>query len=189
MLRILLATSVLATTALCSPSGLDTRTGEDNVVSVLSEHKFCMIMPRSAHTDIGASEHPGGMKTYCSHEGRYSADQGELPDDFWSHVKFEQGQGKNGGKYAQLTGCIRPAHFSQLNAGDDGGQYDSSGGERGRGNPEGSVCLSYNHYVEIVEPAAPRACIRCCDDPADCPTNTDRDGCPKVIPGSYSGCD
>lgn len=25
-----------------------------------------MIMPRDPHTDIGDSEHPGGMKTYCS---------------------------------------------------------------------------------------------------------------------------
>lgn len=34
------------------------------------------------------------------------------------------------------------------------------------------ICDSrYNHYVELLEPAGPRACIRCCDDPADCPTN------------------
>ena len=29
----------------------------------------------------------------------------------------------------------------------------------------------YNHYVELVEPGANRACIKCCDNPADCPTN------------------
>jgi hypothetical protein len=29
----------------------------------------------------------------------------------------------------------------------------------------------YNHYVELVEPSDKRACIRCCDDPADCPLN------------------
>lgn len=32
-------------------------------------------------------------------------------------------------------------------------------------------CIRYKHYVELVEPAGPRACIKCCDDPADCPTN------------------
>ncbi|KAJ6586443.1 hypothetical protein DFH09DRAFT_1245688 [Mycena vulgaris] len=136
-----------------------------------------MIMPRAAHTDIGASEHPGGMKTYCSAEGHYSADQGLLPDTFWRSVAFITGAGTNGMKYAQLTGCIRPAEFSQLNAGDAGGQYDSSGGAAGRGNPAGSACLG------------PRACIRCCDDPADCPTHADTEGCPSVIPGAYFDCD
>jgi hypothetical protein len=56
-------------------------------------------------------------------------------------------------------------------------------GCNGQGNPEGSACLgyvaqlvwylcsqpradrsisSYNHYVELVEPAGNRACIKCC---------------------------
>lgn len=30
---------------------------------------------------------------------------------------------------------------------------------------------SYNHYVELVEPAGKRACIKCCDDTNDCPLN------------------
>lgn len=29
----------------------------------------------------------------------------------------------------------------------------------------------FNHYVELVEPGGPRACIRCCDDFNDCPVN------------------
>lgn len=33
------------------------------------------------------------------------------------------------------------------------------------------VADSYNHYVELVEPADNRACIKCCDDSADCPLN------------------
>jgi hypothetical protein len=95
----------------------------------------------------------------------------------------------------EVTGCIRPSHLSRLNPNDAGGQYDSSGGAGGRGNPQGSICLgcdfmtfvnfnvwanlkdfvfSYKHYVELVEPAGPRACIKCCDDPADCPTNKGR---------------
>ena len=65
----------------------------------------------------------------------------------------------------------------------------------------------YNHYVEVVEPAGPRACIKCCDNPVDCPTNkgtspsiaaidivtffprSDTLGCPNVIPGNYFDCD
>ena len=64
--------------------------------------------------------------------------------------------------------------------------------------------------MELLEPAGPRACIRCCQDPADCPTDkgklpqvdyclfsfffewrsfSDTDGCPAVIPGNYFDCD
>jgi len=38
-----------------------------------------------------------------------------------------------------------------------------------------SECFaSYNYYVELVEPAGPRACIKCCDNPVDCPVNRGR---------------
>lgn len=40
-----------------------------------------------------------------------------------------------------VTGCIRPEKLSRLNTNDPGGQYDSSGGAGGKGNPAGSVCL------------------------------------------------
>ena len=90
--------------------------------------------------------------------------------------------------YFPVTGCIRPEKLSRLNPNDAGGQYDSSGGAGGRGNPQGSICLGYKHYVELVEPRGPRACIKCCDDPKDCPTNKDTQGCPAVIPGNYFDC-
>ena len=31
------------------------------------------------------------------------------------------------------------------------------------------LSCSYNHYVELVEPADKRACIKCCDNFSDCP--------------------
>ena len=60
-----------------------------------------MIMPRDPHTDIGDSEHPGGMKTYCSPAGRTSYQQGQLPADFWSNVEYKAGKGQNGQKFVQ----------------------------------------------------------------------------------------
>jgi len=153
------------------------------------------------------------MKTYCSPGGKYSPQQGELPANFWRNVEFRTGYGAGGGRYAQrklhftippspvpalmadyptfrstVTGCIRPEGVDRLNPDDAGGQYDSSGGAGGLGNPQGSICLGYNHYVELVEPRGPRACIKCCDDPNDCPTNKDTSGCPAVISGNYFDC-
>ena len=55
------------------------------------------------HTNIGDSEHPGGMKTYCTPAGRYDSRQGQLPGDFWSNVEFKTGKGTNGGRVAQRT--------------------------------------------------------------------------------------
>lgn len=160
----------------------------DNTVSVSSPHEYCMIMPKSPHTNIGNSEHPGGMKSYCSASARTSNTQGLLPNNFWKDVEFKSGRGTRGKKWVQLTGCIRPETVDRLNPHDAGGQYDSSGGAGGRGNPRGSVCTGYNHYVELVEPRGPRACIKCCDDFKDCPVNKDTSGCPAVIPGNYFKC-
>ncbi|KAJ6551815.1 hypothetical protein B0H19DRAFT_1159031 [Mycena capillaripes] len=191
-MRSIFLLSMALSAVLGSPAGLDVlesrAVAADNIVYVTDANKFCMIMPRNPHTNIGDSEHPGGMKTYCSPAGHYDAAQGQLPAQFWRNVAFKSGAGKNGGRFTQLTGCIRPELLDRLNPRDAGGQYDSSGGAGGRGNPQGSVCLGYKHYVELVEPAGPRACIKCCDDPADCPTNKDTQGCPAVIPGNYFNC-
>jgi len=165
------------------------RTSADNTVVVDSAQDYCLIVPRDAHTNIGDSEHPGGTTSYCSAAAKTSELQGTLSSDFWSNVDFTEGQGVNGERYAQLTGCIRPETLDRINPNDAGGQYDSSGGQDGQGNPVDSVCTGYNHYVELLEPAGPRACIRCCIDPADCPTNKDTQGCPAVIPGNYFDCD
>ncbi|KAK2462947.1 hypothetical protein APHAL10511_004999 [Amanita phalloides] len=187
-IALLIPSGVLASPA-SDTEFLEAQQAVDNVVYVTNTSKYCMIMPRQPHTDIGVSEQPGGTKTYCSPTGRYSPQQGQLPADFWSNVEFKNGRSNSGGRYAQLTGCIRPEKLSRLNVNDAGGQYDSSGGVGGRGNPQGSVCLGYNHYVELVEPAGRRACIKCCDNASDCPTNKDTQGCPAVIEGNYFDCD
>jgi hypothetical protein len=61
-----------------------------------------------------------------------------------------------------LVAVLMPLPQSpRLQPNDGGGQYDSApGGTDGKGNPAGSVCLGYNHYVQIVEPDANRICIR-----------------------------
>jgi hypothetical protein len=46
----------------------------------------------------------------------------------------------NGCMERLVTGCIDPSALDRINPDDDGGQYDSSGGSEGTGNPVGSVC-------------------------------------------------
>ncbi|CAE6388783.1 unnamed protein product [Rhizoctonia solani] len=177
------AVALLACSAIGLASPLQPRAAPDNTVLIRSETDFCMILPRTPGATVGESETPGGMQAFCSPSARTDSSQGQLPGNFWRSVTLERGTGSSGQPYIQLTGCINV--FSQLNPGDGGGQYDSSGGDGGRGNPEGSVCEGYNHYVELLEPGANRACIRCCQDTNDCPLTMDTSGCPAVIPGNY----
>ncbi|KAK7044061.1 hypothetical protein VNI00_007776 [Paramarasmius palmivorus] len=193
MSKVFLSLSVFSIlSAIATPSGfgntLEARQSADNIVYVTDANKYCMIMPRDAHTNIGDSEHPGGMMTYCSEAGKYDNSQGTIPNGFWKNVEFKSGISERGARFAQLTGCIRPELVDRLNPSDAGGQYDSNGGDGGRGNPRDSVCLGYNSYVELVEPAGPRACIKCCDNTDDCPVWLDTSGCPAVIPGNYFDC-
>jgi len=161
------------------------RSDPDNTVQITTTTDYCMIFPRQPHTNIGDSEDGGwGTQAFCTNPTDDS--QGRLSDNFWSSVTLDQPEGS--GNIIQLTGCINTNTMDRLNPDDSGGQYDSSGGDGGNGNPPDSMCIGYNHYVELIEPSNNRACIRCCDDPDDCPTNTDLDGCPTVIPGDYFDC-
>ncbi|CAE7179433.1 unnamed protein product [Rhizoctonia solani] len=187
-MRFILTISLaFAGTILAIPHMKNRQAANDNIVYITDPNTYCMILPRYEHIDVGTSEYPvrtlaSGVFLVMTHLA------GENPQDFWSNAEMSTAPGVNGARRVQLTGCIRPELSSQLNPGDGGGQYDSSGGEGGLGNPQGSVCLGYNHYVELVEPAGRRACIRCCDDPADCPLTMDTLGCQNVIPGNYSDC-
>ncbi|KIO29390.1 hypothetical protein M407DRAFT_242625 [Tulasnella calospora MUT 4182] len=161
--------------------------GADNIVLINSESDYCMVFPKFPGMDIGASEYPGGTQTFCTNPTDSSL-QGTIPAGFFRNVAYVQGTGDSGQSYVQLTGCINPGLIDRLNPADAGGQYDSNGGDTGEGNPIGSQCEGYNSYVELIEPAGNRACIRCCNDPADCPLTMDTSGCAAVIPGNYFDC-
>jgi len=160
------------------------RADSSNTVQITSSTDFCMIFPRDPHTDIGVSEN-GGSGTIALCTNPSDGSQGISPE-FWTSVIKAQPPGN--GDIMQLTGCINPATVDRLNANDPGGQYDSSGGADGNGNPAGSMCTGYNHYVELIEPFNKRACIRCCSDALDCPTTKDTTGCPGVIPADNYNC-
>lgn len=49
-----------------------------------------------------------------------------------------------------------------------GPQYDN----HGAGKPPGAQCAGYKYFVNLVEPADKRFCIRCCRSKARDPTNS-----------------
>ncbi|KAG9009463.1 hypothetical protein FRB94_014252 [Tulasnella sp. JGI-2019a] len=62
-------------------------------VSISSTSNFCMVVPNTPHTNIGVSEHPGGMTSYCS--------PGKIPSNFWTRPTFKRGTGVHGKAYVQ----------------------------------------------------------------------------------------
>ncbi|CAD6887200.1 unnamed protein product [Tilletia controversa] len=175
----------LAAPSAHTDSSLQARAPWADTIWITSADDFCMIMPKSKMT-IGDSEFEGGTRSYCTKPA--DSAQGHIPAGLWKSKYVSKKRGKSGGRQVQITGCINPSASSRLIPSDGGGQYDSNGGDGGKGNPRGSVCLGYNSYVELVEPDVGRACIRCCENPSDCPLSRDTSGCPSVIPGRYDGC-
>jgi len=162
-----------------------------NIVAVNGLDNMCLIAPKDPHTDIGVAE-GSGTKTYCTTKGRFNnADQGRLPDDFFkpgeAFYKVSGTAGKN--QIHQITGCINASHLSRLNPSDEGGQFDSSG-QGNNGVPHDSFCIlpgtnKRGFYVQLIEPAENRFCIRCCESNSDCNHTNDTKGCPVAIPGKY----
>ncbi|KAE8212290.1 hypothetical protein CF327_g4060 [Tilletia walkeri] len=182
------ALSIAATVAAASASTnqtLGARAPWADTIWINGPDDFCMIMPKTRMT-IGDSEYPGGTRSYCTKPANPA--QGQIPAGLWKRKWVSKARGKSGARQIQITGCINPSASKRLIPSDGGGQYDSHGGEGGLGNPRGSVCKGYKVFVELVEPDVGRACIRCCDNPRDCPLQYDLEGCPKVIPGRYDGC-
>ncbi|KIM76814.1 hypothetical protein PILCRDRAFT_826024 [Piloderma croceum F 1598] len=179
LLSVITVLSVVATPA--EPHTLERRLGGRFYVGVNGPHDFCMLMPNSAHTTIVDSLQPFGTWSRCDPAGTKTQAQMLMPSNFWSKVSFKSGNAV-GKRFAQLTGCIRPNSLDRLVPSDLGGQYYDN-------HPGESICLGYKHYVEIVEPASRRACIKCCDDPTDCqPSSKVHPHCPTVIPGKYFNC-
>ncbi|MBW0485151.1 hypothetical protein O181_024866 [Austropuccinia psidii MF-1] len=152
-------------------------------VKINSASDFCLVVPKDRNTRIGDSEHPGGETVWCQGP-RSSGATGTFNGPFWTDVSIT----KPKAGVIQMTGCINPRSCDRLNPNDGGGQYDSNGGDRGRGNPANSFCSPYGIYVELIEPSAKRACIRCCRNANDCDVSKDTSGCPAVIPGNYFTC-
>ncbi|KAI9613789.1 hypothetical protein H4Q26_009636 [Puccinia striiformis f. sp. tritici PST-130] len=121
-------------------------------------------------TNIGDSERPGGEAVWCQDSNsKTSPSAGVFNGKFWTDVEISTP--KDG--VIQMTGCINVNTCDRLNPNDAGGQYDSNGGADGRGNPANSYCANYHTYVQLIEPAGNRACIRCCQNAADCNLSND----------------
>ncbi|KAF8069323.1 hypothetical protein FPV67DRAFT_1118355 [Lyophyllum atratum] len=169
-----------------SSEPIDTRptpepTGDSSpstTVHITGTNDFSLILPSKAGELISDAESDGVSFCFPGSESPNCVQQ--FPDGFITAAAFEASED---GAYIQVTGCIDPSKF-HLDTGDAGGQFDVR-------YPNGAQC-SFGGYgasfIELVEPALNRFCIRCCassGDQTNCNSHRDRMGCEAAIPGVY----
>ncbi|KAG6856974.1 hypothetical protein H0H87_011363 [Tephrocybe sp. NHM501043] len=169
---------------------LDTRptpdpTGDPSsstIVHINSESDFSLILPNQPggfEELIGEAEVDG--VAYCSpHTDSPGCDGNMFSNSFIMAATYSE---SNDGAWIQVTGCMDPSKF-HLDPNDAGGQFDVR-------YPNGAQCTFGGYgasFIELVEPALGRFCIRCCasaNDQINCNSHQDRMGCITAIPGTY----
>jgi len=152
---------------------------ESTTVHVNDVANFAILLPRDSRTSIGDSE--VDAQSYCFGSDGCKG-QPMLAPGFITAADVQVG-GSGDGRFIQVTGCIDPTAMG-LSESDEGGQYDVR-------FPNGAQCTFGGYgksFIEQVEPAARRFCLRCCfsaDDQTNCNSHNDEAGCVTAVPGKY----
>ncbi|KAL0096985.1 hypothetical protein J3Q64DRAFT_1710478 [Phycomyces blakesleeanus] len=144
------------------------------LVKLVSETQFCFFLPPGPKLDVATHEDIG--VAHCTKSNVIPGVK-TFPTGFITVAHFQQTS-----TYVQVTGYMNSKLFGLIPT-DEGGQYDN----HGNGKPVGAQCSGYNYFVNVVEPADNRYCIRCCQNKVDCNTGRSAYGCMRVVPGDYSG--
>ena len=151
-------------------------------VVVKDNKHFCLFLPKHGQT-VGESE--TNAKPSCT-VGGLAPGAGTLPSGAVSAHEVKNAN------FIQITGRLDVQKLG-LRSGDSGGQYDNyTSPSTPHGSPSGASCQGYKYFVEMVEPAAHRYCIRCCDEVSQnfgdahraCIKNHSTTGCPAIMPGA-----
>ncbi|GLB34732.1 hypothetical protein LshimejAT787_0202970 [Lyophyllum shimeji] len=147
-------------------------------VHITDKSDFSLILPNKPGELIGDAEVDG--VSYCSSSSKAPHCANNFSEGFVTAAAFEA---SDDGAYVQVTGCIDPTKF-HLNPADAGGQFDVR-------YPNGAQCTFGGYgasFIELIEPATQRFCMRCCasaNDQVNCNSHQDRAGCINAIPGVY----
>ncbi|KAH9959960.1 hypothetical protein BC827DRAFT_1133985 [Russula dissimulans] len=165
---------------------LDTRptpepTGQpsiDTTVFIRNVDDFSLLLP--AIPDELVSDAEEDAKTYCTPGSSSDICQRKMNEGFITAASLVRAHDNS---WIQVTGCIDSSKF-HFNAHDTGGQMDVR-------YPNGAHCTFGGvgtSFIELVEPALNRFCLRCCstsNDQINCNSHRDREGCENAIPGTY----
>ncbi|KAI0779218.1 hypothetical protein BC629DRAFT_1290008 [Irpex lacteus] len=149
-------------------------------VYIASAADFAILLPGINGELISDAENDG--VSYCTSDSAEGscADRPRLPVGFITAAAMKE---SDDGSWIQVTGCLDNSKF-HLDPSDAGGQFDVR-------FPNGAQCAFGGYgasFIELVEPALSRFCIRCCsttNDQTHCNSHQDRLGCTTAIPGQY----
>ncbi|RDX51638.1 hypothetical protein OH76DRAFT_1401050 [Lentinus brumalis] len=148
-------------------------------VHITDEHDFALLLPNQPGELVSDAESDGAA--FCTPGSSDSSCTQRFEDSF---VRAARVTKADDGAWIQVTGCLDLSK-SSLDSMDTGGQFDVR-------FPNGAQCTFGGYgasFIELVEPAANRFCMRCCssaDDQENCNSHQDRAGCQAAIPGTYS---
>ncbi|KAH8985763.1 hypothetical protein EDB86DRAFT_2809999 [Lactarius hatsudake] len=164
---------------------LDTRptpqaTGEPSALTTVfinNEKDFALLLPRPGEL-VSTAE--SDAQSFCTPGSSSGGCQNIMSDGFITASAFQRAEDNS---WIQVTGCLDPSKMS-MDPNDTGGQLDTR-------FPNGARCTFGEDgasFIELVEPALNRFCIRCCstaNDQVNCNSHRDRLGCENAIPGTY----
>ncbi|KAI8140169.1 hypothetical protein BJV82DRAFT_624128 [Fennellomyces sp. T-0311] len=143
------------------------------LVKIEDDDDFCFFLPPQPNVEVAPTEDWG--VPYCTSKSVVKGNK-LFPDGFITKAHYYKNS-----RYTQVTGYMDPEKFGLIPT-DEGGQYDN----HHKGKPIGAQCKGYKYFVNLLEPADYRFCIRCCDYKEDCNTGISQYGCIRVIDGDYS---
>ncbi|KAI0028497.1 hypothetical protein K488DRAFT_58441 [Vararia minispora EC-137] len=167
---------------------LDTRPTPDptgaasdaTTVHVASASDFSLLLPGRQGELVSESEADGVAYCASGSSAPHCAGRPAMQQGFIRAAAVQQDPN---GAWIQVTGCIDPSK-STLDPSDAGGQLDVR-------FPDGAQCTFGGYgasFIELIEPALNRFCLRCCRDHGDqvnCNSHRDRLGCENAVPGTY----
>ncbi|KAI0367436.1 hypothetical protein BV20DRAFT_1045643 [Pilatotrama ljubarskyi] len=149
-------------------------------VHIIDEHDFALLLPDRPGELISDAESDGVAYCMPDTDSTDATCLRRVQDGF---IRAAAVTTSDDGAYIQVTGCLDVSK-SMLDASDSGGQFDVR-------FPNGAQCTFGGYgasFIQLVEPAANRFCLRCCrsqDDQINCNSHQDRAGCQAAIPGTY----
>ncbi|KAI0041956.1 hypothetical protein FA95DRAFT_1500726 [Auriscalpium vulgare] len=147
-------------------------------VHINSVDDFALLLPSRAGELVSDAEADG--VAFCSPSSGEAQCTNRMPEGFITAAALTRADDDS---WVQITGCLDPTR-STLDPSDAGGQFDVR-------FPNGAQCTFGGYaasFIELVEPALNRFCIRCCaaeNDQVNCNSHMDRQGCENAVPGVY----
>lgn len=149
------------------------KTAANKTLAINDAADFCLLVPaKKAKTAVALVE-PDAIPACTGTNPTAQPNAAVLSPKFITSANYLETA-----DYKQITGCLNPAGYG-LDPNDQGGQFDPV-------STPGSTCAGFGTFVQLIEPASGRYCLRCCvssnhHNGSYCNTGRSQYGCYGII--------